>query len=88
MQDIRRSMQGNLQTRVTNIPASSVYSIRSAPTKSKTTSIADSPLATSSSASSEPSVNNTSVCIDGIENEDIELGSQQEVSSSFSGQGR
>ncbi|KAH7514614.1 hypothetical protein FEM48_Zijuj11G0108100 [Ziziphus jujuba var. spinosa] len=86
--DIRRSMQGNLQTRVTNIPASSVYSIRSAPTKSKTTSIADSPLATSSSASSEPSVNNTSVCIDGIENEDIELGSQQEVSSSFSGQGR
>lgn len=80
-------MQGNLQTLVTSIPASSVYSIRSAPTKSKTTSISDSPLATSSNASSEPSVNTTSVCIDGIENEDTDLGSQQEVSSSFSGKG-
>ncbi|KAF3449578.1 hypothetical protein FNV43_RR10307 [Rhamnella rubrinervis] len=75
--DIRRSMQGNQQPLVACIPASSVYSIKSGPMKSKTTNISDSPLANSSKASSEPSANNISVCIDGSDIEDIDFGSQQ-----------
>lgn len=42
---------------MTKIPASSMYSVRSGPTGSRTASVSDSPLATSS-ASSEHSVNN------------------------------
>lgn len=60
--------------RVTNIPASSVYSVRSGSTKSRTASVLDSPLATSSNASSEPSINNNSHCLDGSELDENELG--------------
>ncbi|KAJ4720049.1 mucin-17-like isoform X1 [Melia azedarach] len=67
--DIRRSIPGNLRPLMTNIPASSMYSVRSGP-RSRTVSVSDSPLATSSNASSELSVNNNGLCIDGCEVED------------------
>ncbi|KAI4382779.1 hypothetical protein MLD38_008696 [Melastoma candidum] len=51
--DIRRSIPGNLRPFLTNIPASSMYSVRTYPTRSRTGSVTDSPLATSSNASSE-----------------------------------
>ncbi|XP_030534348.1 mucin-5AC isoform X1 [Rhodamnia argentea] len=63
--DIRRSIPGNLRPLMTNIPASSMYSVRSGPTRSRTVSVSDSPLATSSNASSEVSVNNNGLCMEG-----------------------
>ncbi|KAH7537541.1 hypothetical protein FEM48_Zijuj03G0104000 [Ziziphus jujuba var. spinosa] len=68
--DIRRSIPGNLRPLMTNIPASSMYSVRSGPTRSRTISVSDSPLATSSNASSEVSVNNNGLCLEGSEQED------------------
>ncbi|WCJ19844.1 hypothetical protein M5689_002118 [Euphorbia peplus] len=65
--DIRRSIPGNLRPLMTNIPASSMYSVRSGSTRSRTISVSDSPLATSSNASSELSVNNNGVCLEAIE---------------------
>ncbi|KAJ8753882.1 hypothetical protein K2173_000136 [Erythroxylum novogranatense] len=57
--DIRRTVGGNLRPILTHVPASSMYSVRSGDsTKSRTLSVSDSPLATCSNASSEPSVNN------------------------------
>ncbi|CAL1387617.1 unnamed protein product [Linum trigynum] len=58
--DIRRTIPGNLRPLMTNIPASSMYSVRSSGTarSGRTISVSDSPLATSSNASSEFSVNN------------------------------
>ena len=61
---------------MTNIPASSMYSVRSGPTQSRTISVLDSPLATSSNASSELSVNNNGICLDGSEIED-DIGSER-----------
>ncbi|KAL2558227.1 uncharacterized protein Fot_02966 [Forsythia ovata] len=66
---IRRTVPGNLRPLMTNIPASSVYSVRSGHTKSRTVSMSDSALATSS-ASSEVSVNNNALCVDGSEGDD------------------
>lgn len=86
-QDIRRSIQGNLRPLMTNIPASSMYSVRSGPTKSSTASVSGSPLATSSITSSEPSVNENSHCFYGSEIEDDELGSDRGHSSPASRQG-
>ncbi|KAJ6317774.1 hypothetical protein OIU76_013335 [Salix suchowensis] len=74
--DIRRIMPGNLRPSMTNIPASSMYSVRSGPPRSRTISVSDSPLATSSNASSEVSVNNNGLCLDGIELED-DIGSER-----------
>lgn len=88
MQDIRRSVTGNLRPVLTNVPASSVYSVRTRPAKSKTTSATDSPLATCSNASSEPSVNNIPVSLEGCEIEDVDLGSEGGNSSPASHQGR
>ncbi|KAK7256897.1 hypothetical protein RIF29_30462 [Crotalaria pallida] len=84
--DIRRSMQGNnLRPLVTSIPASSMYSVRSiGSSKSKTISVSDSPLATSSTASSEPSVNNNSISYDGSEFEENDIGSERGNSSPIS----
>ncbi|XP_011047445.1 PREDICTED: mucin-2-like [Populus euphratica] len=80
--DIRRSISGNLRPLMTNIPASSMYSVRSGgSSKGRTVSVSDSPLATSSNASSEPSVNNNSYFADGIEIEDNEFGSDRGNSS-------
>ncbi|KAJ0089223.1 hypothetical protein Patl1_31664 [Pistacia atlantica] len=86
--DIRRSTQGNLRPLMTNIPASSMYSVRSGSTKSTTISVSDSPLATRSNASSEPSVNNNSFCLDDIEMEcSNDFGSQRGNSSPTSQRG-
>ncbi|CAN4095798.1 unnamed protein product [Withania somnifera] len=74
--DIRRSLQGNLRPSMTNIPASSMYSVRSGPNRNRTVSVSDSPLATSSNASSEVSVNNNSVCVDGSEVDDAITGNK------------
>ncbi|PON43519.1 hypothetical protein PanWU01x14_272920 [Parasponia andersonii] len=85
--DIRRSMQGgSLRPLVTSIPASSMYSIRSGPTKSRTISNSNSPLATSSNASSELSVNNAYVGLDGSDVDGNDVGSEQGNSSSASRQ--
>ncbi|OMO97570.1 hypothetical protein COLO4_14547 [Corchorus olitorius] len=78
--DIRR-IAGNPRPLMTNVPASSIYSVRSTSTKSRTASVTDSPLATSSNASSEPSVNNNPFCIDGMEMEDNDLSSERGNSS-------
>eukprot|EP01018_Ginkgo_biloba_P002513 Gb_23581 [translate_table: standard] len=51
--DIRRSTPTSFRPHMTNIPTSSLYSVRSGAIKSKPTSISDSPIATSSNASSE-----------------------------------
>lgn len=57
---------------MTNIPASSMYSVRSGPTRSRAISVSDSPLATSSNGSSELSVNNNGFCVvDGREFDDV-----------------
>lgn len=88
MQDIRQRMPGNLWPVLTNVPASSVYSVRTRPTKIKTTSATDSPLATCSNASSEPSVNNISAGLEGCEIEDVDLGSDRGISSPASQRGR
>lgn len=83
--DIRRSMQGNLRPLVTSIPASSMYSVRSAgSSKSRTVGVSDSPLATSSTASSEPSVNHNSISCDGSEVEENDIGSERGNSSPIS----
>ncbi|MFQ6647924.1 hypothetical protein Gotur_021909 [Gossypium turneri] len=74
--DIRRSIPGNLRPLMTNIPASSMYSVRSGHTRSRTISVLDSPLATSSNGSSELSVNNNGHCFDGSEVED-DIGSER-----------
>ncbi|KAJ6325118.1 hypothetical protein OIU76_012243 [Salix suchowensis] len=74
--DIRRTIPGNLRPLMTNIPASSMYSVRSGPARSRAVSVSDSPLATSSNASSEVSVNNNGLCLDGIELED-DIGSER-----------
>ncbi|XP_027352755.1 proteoglycan 4-like [Abrus precatorius] len=85
--DIRRSIQGNLRPLVTSIPASSMYSVRSgSSSKSRTVSVSDSPLATSSTASSEPSVNNNSISYDGSEIEENDFGSERGNSSPISHQ--
>ncbi|KAG5616220.1 hypothetical protein H5410_016044, partial [Solanum commersonii] len=74
--DIRQRVSGNLRPLMTNIPASSMYSVRSGtPTRGRTSrsiSVPDSPLATISNASSEVSVSNNIVWVDGSEiDEDI-----------------
>ncbi|KAJ6299938.1 hypothetical protein OIU76_020851 [Salix suchowensis] len=87
--DIRRSISGNLRPLMTNIPASSMYSVRSGgSSRGRTVSVLDSPLATSSNASSEPSVNNNSYFADGLEIEDNEFGSEIGNSSPSSQHGR
>lgn len=60
-----------------SIPASSMYSVRSGSAKSGTTSVPDSPLATSSNASSDPSVNNNSTYFTAVEVADIDFESEK-----------
>ncbi|XP_076941496.1 uncharacterized protein LOC143611078 [Bidens hawaiensis] len=69
--DIRRTVPGNLRPLMTNIPASSMYSVRTGPTRSRTMSVSDSPLAKSSNASSEMSVNNNSLFLDVSMDDDV-----------------
>ncbi|XP_044472879.1 mucin-5AC-like [Mangifera indica] len=87
--DIRKSIQGNLRPIMAKIPASSIISVRSSSTKSTTISVSDSPLATRSNASSEPSVNNNSFCVDDIEMEcSKDCGSERGDSSPAGHHGR
>ncbi|WMV44168.1 hypothetical protein MTR67_037553 [Solanum verrucosum] len=79
--DIRRSVNGTLRPVLTRVSASSANSIRSSSTKNKTGSVSDSPLATSSNASSEPSMNNSSNNINWSEPEDDNFGCERELSS-------
>ncbi|CAL0315759.1 unnamed protein product [Lupinus luteus] len=69
--DIRRRVPGNLRPLMTNIPASSMYSVRSGSQHSRTFSVSDSPHATSSNASSEVSVNQKGICLDSSEIDDV-----------------
>ncbi|KAE9598740.1 hypothetical protein Lal_00022376 [Lupinus albus] len=74
--DIRRTIPGNLRPLMTNIPASSLYSVRSGPQRSRTLSVSGSPHATSSNASSELSVNQSGLCLDTSEVDD-DIGSER-----------
>ncbi|KAF3546191.1 hypothetical protein DY000_02002210, partial [Brassica cretica] len=86
--DIRRTIPGNLRPLMTNIPASSMYSVRSGHTRGRPMNVSDSPLATSSNASSEISVyNNNGVCLEASEKED-DAGSERGCRSPSSLQGR
>ncbi|KAJ9539795.1 hypothetical protein OSB04_026301 [Centaurea solstitialis] len=84
--DIRRTVPSNLRPLMTKIPASSMYSVRSGPsgpTRPRVISVSDSPLATSSNASSEMSVNNNPE-----ENIEEESNSEKGVRSPASIRGR
>ncbi|KFK36895.1 hypothetical protein AALP_AA4G186400 [Arabis alpina] len=86
--DIRRTIPGNLRPLMTNIPASSMYSVRSGHTRGRPLNVTDSPLATSSNASSEISVcNNNGICLEASEKED-DAGSERGCKSPASLQGR
>ncbi|CAL0301501.1 unnamed protein product [Lupinus luteus] len=74
--DIRRTIPGNLRPLMTNIPASSLFSVRSGSQRSRTVSVSSSPHATSSNASSELSVNQTGLCLDSSEVDD-DIGSER-----------
>ncbi|KAJ8550954.1 hypothetical protein K7X08_000324 [Anisodus acutangulus] len=74
--DIRRSVNGTIRPVLTRVSAPSANGIRSSSTKNKTGSVSDSPLATSSNASSEP--NNS---INWSEPEDDNFGCERELSS-------
>ncbi|RZC84372.1 hypothetical protein C5167_047155 [Papaver somniferum] len=69
--DIKRSVSGSsLRPKMTSIPASSLYSVRSGPARTRTLSMSDSPITTCSTASSEQSVNNATFCLYDSELED------------------
>ncbi|AES71421.1 ATP-binding protein, putative [Medicago truncatula] len=72
---------------MTNIPASSMYSMRSGSHRGRTISVSGSPHATSSNASSEMSVNQNGLCLDSSEIDD-EVGSERCVQSPASFRGR
>ncbi|KAM3320306.1 putative GPI-anchored protein pfl2 isoform X1 [Capsicum chacoense] len=88
--DIRQRVLGNLHPLMTNIPASSMYSVRSGPNRcrtGRTISVPDSPLTTSSNASSEVSVSNNVVWADGSEIDD-DISSDKGARSPASVRGR
>ncbi|KAK7305856.1 hypothetical protein VNO77_43768 [Canavalia gladiata] len=85
--DIRRTIPGNLRPLMTNIPASSMYSVRSGPQRGRTISVSGSPHATSSNASSEVSVNQNGLCLDSSEVDD-DIGSERCGQSPASVRGR
>ncbi|CAN4085172.1 unnamed protein product [Withania somnifera] len=85
--DIRQRVSGNLRPLMKNIPASSMYSVRSGPNRGRTISVPDSPLATSSNASSEVSVSNNAVWVDGSEVDD-DISSDKGARSPASVRGR
>ncbi|XP_009804551.1 putative GPI-anchored protein pfl2 isoform X1 [Nicotiana sylvestris] len=84
--DIRRSVNGTLRPVLTRVSSSSANSIRSSSTKNKTGSVSDSPLATSSTASSEPCINNSSNNVNWSEPEDDNFGCERELLSPTSQQ--
>jgi hypothetical protein len=74
--DIRRSTPSSLRPLMTNIPTSSLYSVRSGAPRSRATSISDSPVATSSNASSEHSAS-IALGPEGSELDDDDFGSER-----------
>ncbi|KAJ0244281.1 hypothetical protein HA466_0189410 [Hirschfeldia incana] len=77
--DIRRGMTGSLRPLVTKVPASSMYSVRS-----RSTSVTNSPVATSSTVSSSElsHVDNINIlCLDGNDAENDDLLSERSFSS-------
>ncbi|CAN1303733.1 hypothetical protein LINPERPRIM_LOCUS25957 [Linum perenne] len=79
--DIRRSIRSNLRPLMTNVPASSMYSVRSSGGGSTRSWTSGSPHGTSSNcSSSEPSVNN-GYFADGMEAEENEFTSERRSSS-------
>ncbi|KAJ4893186.1 proline-rich family protein [Raphanus sativus] len=76
--DIRRGMTGNLRPLVTKVPASSMYSVRS-----RSNSVTNSPVATSSTvSSSEPNLDSINIlCLDGNDAENDDLLSERSFSS-------
>jgi len=72
---------------MTNIPASSLYSVRSGSHHGRTISVSGSPHATSSNASSELSVNQNGICLDSSEVDD-DIGSERCGQSPASVRGR
>ncbi|KZV34956.1 hypothetical protein F511_04930 [Dorcoceras hygrometricum] len=84
--DIRRTIPGNLRPLTTNVPTNSMYSMRSGPSRGRTASVSDSPHATSSNASSEVSVNNNALCVDGVEPyDDVSSGKGRQSPANFLG---
>ncbi|KAL3536509.1 hypothetical protein ACH5RR_004970 [Cinchona calisaya] len=81
-----RSISGNLKTIATSLPASNVLSVRSGSTKTRTTSLSDSPLATCSNSSSELSVNNGAHVLDGSDVEVNDIACERESPSLTSSQ--
>ncbi|KAF3559655.1 hypothetical protein F2Q69_00017699 [Brassica cretica] len=69
--DYEWTIPGNLRPLMTNVPASSMYSVRTGHTRGRPMNASDTPLATSSNASSEISVcNNNGICLEVSERED------------------
>ncbi|KAF8087689.1 hypothetical protein N665_0570s0003 [Sinapis alba] len=84
--DIRRTIPGNLRPLMTNIPASSMYSVRSGHTRGRPMNVSDSPLATSSNASSEISVyNNNGICLEAASEKEDDAGSERGCRSPLQG---
>ncbi|XP_042467020.1 cell wall protein RBR3-like isoform X3 [Zingiber officinale] len=80
MQDIGRTIPNNLRP---VSASSSTYSVRSGPTRSRTLSVSNSPLATSSTTSSERSVNNNHMAgLDGSEVEEDMISEKGSICSS------
>ncbi|CAA6655140.1 unnamed protein product [Spirodela intermedia] len=78
---MRHMYSGNLRPLMTSVPASSMYSVRTGPARSRTASTADSPLATRSTASSEQSVsNNIALCLN-VGELDYDISSDRALSS-------
>jgi hypothetical protein len=87
-QDIRKRLPGNLRPLMTNIPASSMYSVRSGHQRGLTVSVSGSPHATSSNAGSEPSVNQNGLYSDYSEVDFYDMVSDKDGQSPVSVRGR
>ncbi|KEH28284.1 ATP-binding protein, putative [Medicago truncatula] len=86
--DIRKSVPGNLRPLMTNIPASSMYSVRSGHQRSLMVSVSGSPHATSSNAGSEVSVNQNGLYSDNSEIDYYDMVSDRGGQSPASVRGR
>ncbi|XP_058748195.1 uncharacterized protein LOC131621014 isoform X2 [Vicia villosa] len=86
--DIRKRVPGNSRPLMTNIPASSMYSVRSGHQRSINVSVSGSPHATSSNAGSETSVNQNGLYSDNSEIDYYDMASDRGVQSPASVRGR
>ncbi|XP_045829966.1 mucin-5AC-like isoform X1 [Trifolium pratense] len=86
--DIRKRLPGNLRPSMTNIPASSMYSVRSGYQRGLTVSVSGSPHATSSNPGSELSVNQNGLYSDYSEVDYYDMVSDKGGQSPVSVRGR